>query len=156
MFNFVKWLVNLFSALVAKVQRDQLYDEAIALRDAGQYKEAFPIMQQACELGSEHAPVEVARMLLEGKGTACSWSSAIKYLELALERGIPDAHLNIGMIYGIGGYGLKRNLEKAEYHLRQAISVDNDSQAEQMLVMLRKKQGPFGAKEIARPKLPWK
>ena len=155
MFNILKNLINLNSVVLAKVQRDRLYDEADALFRAGRHKEAFPLMKQASDLGSEHATVQMAMMFLRGQGTACDWVSAAECLELAIARGIPNVHINLGLVYGVGGYGLKRNPEKAEYYLVQAIAVDNDGEAEQMLAMLRKKQAPFGGKENPRPKIPW-
>ena len=156
MLNFLKNLIGLNTLLAQKIQADRLYSEADAFMAAGGFKSAFPLMRQASDAGSKFAPVHVAMMLLKGQGTAHSWSDAARYLELALARGQGNVHVVLGMIHGIGGYGLRRNPQVAEYHLTQCIEVDNDPAGEQMLALLRKRQGVFGGKEIARPTIPWK
>lgn len=156
MLKFISNLINLNVTLATKARSLIAYDEAMAFRRANEYKLALPLMIEASELGNQHATIEAATMLLRGQGTACDWKSAAEYLALAIERNVANVHFNLGMIFGIGGYGLKRDLAKAEYHLCQAQALDGDATAEQMLVMLRKKQGPFGGKETLRPQLPWK
>lgn len=156
MLSFIKSLMGLNTILAAKIKADRLYDEADALMTAGEFKSALPLMRQAAEAGNKHAPVHVAMMLLRGQGTTPSWSEAAKYLEVAIARGNPNVHITLGMIHGIGGYGLRRDQKSAEYHLTQCITADNDPAGEQMLEMLKKHQGVFGGKEIPRPKIPWK
>lgn len=146
--------LNVF--LSGKIQADRLYGEAEALMAAGEFKSALPIMKQASDVGNKYAPVHVAMMLLKGQGTSPSWADGVKYLELAISRGNPNVHITLGMVHGIGGYGLKRDLKMAEYHLTQSIEADSDPAGEQMLAMLRKHQGVFGGKENPRPKIPWK
>ncbi len=142
--------------LAGKIQADRLYSEADALMTAGEFKSALPLMRQASDAGNRFAPTHVAMMLLKGQGVEPSWSEAVKYLELAIARGEGNVHIVLGMVYGIGGYGLKRDQKNAEYHLSQCITVDNDPAGEQMLAMLKKHQGVFGGKENPRPKIPWK
>ena len=156
MLSFIKNVMGLNVILAAKIKADRLYDEADALMTAGEFKSALPLMKQASEVGNKYAPVHVAMMLLKGQGTPPSWSDAVKYLELAIARGNGNVHITLGMIHGIGGYGLKRDQKNAEYHLTQCITVDNDPAGEQMLTMLKKHQGVFGGKENPRPKIPWK
>ena len=154
----LKWVQNLMQLnffLAGKIQADHLYDKAEALMAAREFKSAFPLMKQASETGNKYAPVHVAMMLLKGQGTPPDWSDAVKYLELAIARGNGNVHITLGMIHGIGGYGLKRDQKNAEYHLTKCITVDNDPAGEQMLVMLKKHQGVFGGKETPRPKIPW-
>jgi TPR repeat protein len=155
----LKWIQNLMQLnffLAGKIQAERLYSEAKALMDAGEFKSALPLMRQASDAGNKFAPVHAAMMLLKGQGTEPSWSEAAKYLELAIARGEGNVHIILGMIHGIGGYGLKRDPKLAEYHLSQSISVDNDPAGEHMLAMQKKRQGVFGGKEIPRPKIPWK
>jgi len=156
MLSLIKNLMGLNVLLAGKIQADRLYGEAEALMAAGEFKSALPIMKQASDVGNKYAPVHVAMMLLKGQGTPPSWSEAVKYLELAIARGNPNVHITLGMIHGIGGYGLKRDQKNAEYHLSQCITADNDPAGEQMLAMLIKHQGVFGGKENPRPKIPWK
>jgi len=154
--QFIQNLMQLNVFLSGKIQADRLYGEAEALMTAGEFKSALPLMKQASDVGNKFAPVHVGMMLLKGQGTSPSWSEAAKYLELAIARGNPNVHITLGMIHGIGGYGLKRDQKNAEYHLSQCITADNDPAGEQMLVMLKKHQGVFGGKENPRPKIPWK
>ena len=156
MLSFIKNVMGLNLLLAGKIQADRLYGEADALMAAGEFKSALPLMKQASDAGNKYAPVHVAMMLLKGQGTPPSWSDAVKYLELAIARDHGNVHITLGMIYGIGGYGLKRDQKMAEYHLTQSIEVDNDPAGGQMLAMLKKHQGVFGGKEIPRPKIPWK
>ncbi|TRZ91320.1 MAG: hypothetical protein D4R84_14445 [Rhodocyclaceae bacterium] len=156
MLPFLKNLIGLNKFLLGKIQDERLYNEAMAFMNSNEFNHAFPLMKQSADLGNKHASVQVAMMLLKGQGAVCDWHSAGEYLQLAIAKGISNVHINLGMIYGIGGYGLKRNLEKAEFHLNKALTEDGDVDAEQMLQMLRKKQPPFGGKEHIRPKLPWK
>lgn len=156
MLSFLKNLIGLNVMLAGKIRADRLYGEADALMAAGEFKSAFPLMKQAADAGNKYAPVHVAMMLLKGQGTLPSWSDAVKYLELAIAMGNDNVHITLGMIHGIGGYGLKRDQKNAEYHLSQSITVDNDPAGEEMLTMLKKHQGVFGGKETPRPKIPWK
>lgn len=156
MLSFIKNVMGLNLFLAGKIQADRLYGEADALMAAGEFKTALPLMKQASDAGNKYAPVHVAMMLLKGQGTPPSWSDAAKYLELAIARDHRNVHITLGMIYGIGGYGLKRDQKMAEHHLSQCITADNDPAGEQMLAMLKKHQGVFGGKEIPRPKIPWK
>lgn len=156
MLNFIKNLMGLNMILAGKIQADRLFDEADALMNAKEFKGALPLMKQASDAGNKFAPVHVAMMLLKGQGTSPNWSEAATYLELAISRGNPNVHITLGMVHGIGGYGLKRDLKMAEYHMTQSIEADSDPAGEQMLAMLRKQQGVFGGKENPRPKIPWK
>jgi len=148
-------LIGLKVLLANKYHGQRLYFEAQAHLEAKEYKTAFPLMKEASDLGYEFAPAHVAMMLLKGQGVTVNWPDAVKYLGIALERNNKDVHMILGMAYGIGGYGLRRDLTKAEYHLMQSQEKDNDPAAEELLDMLRKRKGPFGAKEIPRPKIPW-
>lgn len=156
MLSFIKNIMGLNVLLAGKIQADRLYGEAEALMTAGEFKSALPLMKQASDAGNKYAPVHVAMMLLKGQGMPPSWSDAVKYLELAIARGNGNVHVTLGMVFGIGGYGLKRDQKNAEYHLSQCITADNDLAGEQMLAMLKKRQGVFGGKENPRPKIPWK
>ena len=153
--NFLSTLFQLNTVLASKIKADRLYAEGQAYIDSKEHAKAFPILKEASEAGHKYSPALIGFMLMKGEGTATNWVDAVKYFELALEREIPNVHFNVGMLYGVGGYGLKRNLEKAEYHLRQSKAVDNDPAADQMIEMIQKRKGPFGAKEVSRPKLAW-
>lgn len=155
MLSLIKNLIELNSHLLGKIQADRLYTEAEALMNAEEYEKAFPLMKESADLGEKHAPVHVAMMLLKGQGVSPDWQAAVAYLEMARERGSGKVHVIMGTMYGIGGYGLKRDLAKAEAHFTQGIQVEEDPDGTRMLAMLKKRQGVFGAKEIPKPKIPW-
>jgi TPR repeat protein len=156
MLKFIGNLINLNVMLTGKARAFIAYDEAEAFCRAKDFKQALPLMIEASDLGNAHATVQAAMMFLKGQGATCDWHRASEYLALAIARGVPDVHLILGMVFGIGGYGLKRNPEKAKFHLAQAAAVDADLDAVQMLTMLRKKQGVFSGKERPNPAIPWK
>lgn len=156
MLNFLKNIVGLNFLLAGRIQADRLYNEAEALMDAKEFNSALPLMKQSSDAGNKFAPVHVAMMLLKGQGTGANWKEAVPYLQLAIARENTNVHIILGTIYGMGGYGLKRDSQMAEYHLNQSIDVDCDSAGEQMLSMLKKREGVFGGKENPRPRIPWK
>lgn len=155
MLSLIKNILSLNAFLAAKINADRLYEEAEAFMDAKEFNKALPVMKQASDAGNKHAPVHVAMMLLKGQGGSANWRDAVKYLQLAIALGNANVHIILGTIYGMGGYGLKRDLKLAEYHLDQAIAVDSDPAGAKMLLMLKKQQGVFGGKEIPRPRIPW-
>lgn len=155
MLTFLKNIIGLNSLLAGKIQADRLYGEAEAFMNAKEFKSAFNLMKQSSDAGNKFAPVNVAMMLLKGQGTSANWKDAVTYLQLAIARENENVHIILGTIYGMGGYGLKRDNKMAEYHLNQSIDVDHDSAGEQMLSMLKKREGVFGGKENPRPKIPW-
>ncbi len=70
-------------------------------------------------------------MYYSGQGVARDYAKACAYLEEVIR--IPDnlshkawAELYLGDIYNTGGYGIERNLFRAEYFLRFALSQDDD------------------------------
>lgn len=148
-------LFQLNTVLSAKIKADRLFAEADAYREAGENNRAFPVLREASDAGHKYAPALLAVMLMKGEGVAIDWVDAVKYFDIALERGNDKIHFNVGMLHGIGGYGLKRDLKKAEYHLLESQAVDKDPAAGDMVEMVRKRKGPFGAKVVARPKLSW-
>ena len=111
---------------------------------------------EASALGNLDAISRAGYMLLSGKGTPCNWKAANEYLLRAAEQGQKNAYFLAGMAVGIGGYGLKRDAALAAIYLEKAAAVDEDAEAVQMLTLLRSRRGAFGAKEVARPPIPWK
>jgi TPR repeat protein len=61
---------------------------------------------------------------------------------------------NLGLIYGIGGYGLKRDLHKARQFLQEAVD-EGDERSADALKMVVEKKGIFGQREKPRPDIQW-
>lgn len=64
-------------------------------------------------------------MLMRGLGIETNWAEAVKYLEFAIGKNIPAVSINVGLLYGIGGWGLKRNSKMAEHFLSLAWTNEN-------------------------------
>ena len=92
---------------------------------------------------------------MKGLGVAPDWQIAARHLELAVEGSVPLAKGSLGMICAIGGYGLKRDIPRATALLEEAVQESGDHKDAEMLAMIRNKQGIFGLKEQARPKIQW-
>ncbi len=155
MLNFLKNLINLNSVLASKIQADRLFAEATAFSDAGEHRRAFVLMKQAADLGHQHAIPQLGIMFLKGTGTDCDWVQASNYLEQSSTVGDYKVQFFLGMIHGIGGWGVKRDIVRAEKHLIAARDLDGDPDAELLLLKLRKKQAPFGGKANPHPKISW-
>jgi Flp pilus assembly protein TadD len=155
-------LTQISSAILNKVQSGQLFDQAKALYDAGDFKAALPLMKESAEKGSPNAMAHLGIMLMKGQGVAADWAMAAKLLKMTIEvenyQGTyftgPMIKSNLGLIYGIGGYGLKRNLEQARQYLQEAVD-EGDLRSEEALRMVIEKRGVFGQKERAKPEIRW-
>jgi uncharacterized protein len=155
MLKVLKSILNTYSVAVNLVQAGQLFDEGQALFDAKEYKNALPKMLAAAEKGSAHAACHLGIMYMKGLGVAPDWKEAADYLELAIIGAVPLAKSSLGMIYAIGGYGLRRNIDKAVALLEESLNETDDAKDAEMLAMIRRKQGIFGQKEQARPRIEW-
>jgi TPR repeat protein len=155
MLRVLKSLLNTYSVAVNLVQANQLFDEARALYDAKEFRQALPKMLAAAERGSAHAASHLGIMYMKGLGVAQDWKEAADYLELAIIGKVPLAKSSLGMITAIGGYGLKRNVKRAITLLEESVQETGDGKDLEMLSMIQRKQGIFGQKEQARPKVQW-
>lgn len=156
MLNLLQGLTNLTVALSAKIKVGQLLDEAQAHTDAKEYKAAVKCLGEAVELGSFDAMARLATSYMKGQGVAPDWKKAADLLQQVPQDQKIAVFGTLGMLYGIGGYGLKRNLEKSRDYLNRAVLEESDMKAQEMLVMLEKRQGIFGMKEMAKPQIPWR
>lgn len=160
--NILRMVSNFSSAVLNKVQSGQLFDQAKALYDAGNFKDALPLMKESAEKGSPNAMAHLGIMFMKGQGVAADWAMAVKLLEMTIQvesyQGTyftgPMIKSNLGLLYGIGGHGLKRNTQKANQYLREAID-EGDEKSSEILRMIEEKKGVFGQKETAKPTIRW-
>lgn len=141
----LKFLHNLFTLnghLANKVKGQQVYDEALALHGAKEYKKAAPLMRDAAELGNMHAMSVYGSMLLLGQGMKENGKEAEVWLKRAMELGEKNAGSVLGMGYATGKAGITRDLEKGRALLTEAAAA-GDTQSARMLEMMDKKQGMF-------------
>lgn len=142
MLELFKNLLHLNVALSNKLKSAQVYDEALALYQAKEYKKALPLMREAAELGNYHAMTVYGTMFLMGQGVKENGAEAIIWLQRALELNEPNAASLLGMAYATGKAGVKRDLPKARALLTQAAQA-GDAKSAQMLEMMDKKVGLF-------------
>jgi tetratricopeptide (TPR) repeat protein len=162
MFQFLQTLTQYIGAAAGKVESRRLFDEAKALFDAGEFKQALPVMKEAAEKGSPFAMAHLAVMCLKGLGADCNWKRAAELYEMTLKlenyQGIyftsTAIKSHLGLIYGIGGYGLKRDTEKAKAYLKEAAD-EGDARAGDTLKLVTQRKGVFGQKERAKPEIKW-
>jgi hypothetical protein len=141
----LKLIPNLFylaTALTAKAKSEALFDQALTLNEAGNYKEAFPLMKNVAEAGNVRAMSLLGSMYLMGKGVPENGNEAERWLKRAADEGYLDAASVLGMAYATGKSGIKRNVRLAKELLMRAAS-SGDQKAKQMLEAIERRQGVF-------------
>ena len=116
MLNILNTLTRLTGTLMNKVQAGQMFDQALALFQAQEYKAALPLMKEAAEKGSPFAMAHLGVMAMKGLGMPCDWKKAAELMGMTIRlENYQGTHFsttmlksNIGMIHAIGGYGLKQ------------------------------------------------
>jgi len=129
-------------SLQNKTKATQLYDEALAHYSAKKYRNAFPIMREAAQLGEKNAMALLGSMYLLGKGTYENGEEALTWLHKAVNAGQTDAMGVLGMAYATGKAKVKRNKELALEFLNKAAQL-GDQKSVKMLDMIQKKEGMF-------------
>ena len=142
MLNFIKQLVGINSILQGKIRAVQAFDEALALRDAHQYKEAIPLLVESAELGNEGAMSLLGAAYLMGEGTPENGREAVRWLERSIELGYEGSISVLGMAYATGKAGIKIDIAKATEMLTYAAE-RGDEQSVRMLSMMEKGEGMF-------------
>ena len=142
MIKLVQGLFGLTTALMAKAKSETLFEQALNLNEAGQYKEAFPLMKEAAEAGNVRAMSLLGGMYLLGRGVSENGREAERWLKQAVDGGFTDAASVLGMAYATGKAGVKRNIRLAREMLSKA-ALEGEEQAREMLDAIDKRQGIF-------------
>jgi TPR repeat protein len=142
MLKFLQTLLSLNGALLAKARSTTIYDEALALHSAKEYKKALPLMKEAAELGSLESMSILGSMYLLGQGVAENGAEAERWLKQAVDGGFEGAVSVLGMAYATGQAGIKINIPLARQMLTQAAE-KGDRQSARMLEMMDKGAGMF-------------
>ncbi|MEW8691374.1 MAG: tetratricopeptide repeat protein [Candidatus Thiodiazotropha endolucinida] len=87
-------------------------DQAIALMNAGKYKEAVIELESLASDGDDVAMVTIGNLYYEGKTGRVKYKEAYEWWFKAYQAGNVDALSNIGVLYR-DGKGVKENLEIA-------------------------------------------
>jgi TPR repeat protein len=111
-------------------------EEAMALnkKDA----KIFTTLKKAAESGNSEAQVNLAAMVLEGRGSQLDPEVARKWYEKAAEWGEPGAHYGLALIY-LEGNGVSK--DKVEAYARLLAMKSGE-------VLLKKRFGPVIAKRM--------
>ena len=141
MLNLIKQLIGLNSALLGKARAIQAFDEAVALREEGKYKEAIPLLQESAELGYGGMSMLGAAYLM-GEGTPENGREAVRWLEKSIELGYEPSISVLGMAYATGKAGIKIDIAKGTEMLTYAAE-RGDQQSVRMLSMIEKGEGMF-------------
>jgi TPR repeat protein len=107
-----------------------LFDEALALYQAGRLSEALERFTALAEQGHTMAQYIVGNMYDFGESVPKNFETAFIWYKKAAEQGHPDAQYNLGCFYA-DGKGTKRDYEKAiEWFRKAADSGNKDAQRE--------------------------
>ena len=142
MLTIIKQLIGLNSLLLGKAKSFQLFNEALALRDAEEFKAAIPLLKEAAEFGHEGAMSLLGSCYLMGEGIPENGKEAVRWLEKSIELGYEGSVSILGMAYATGKAGVKIDLDKGIEMLTFAAD-RGDEQSARMLSMIEKGEGMF-------------
>ena len=140
--KLVSKLGSYVESLQNKTKATQLYDEALAHYSAKKYRNAFPVMREAAQLGEKNAMALLGSMYLLGQGTYENGEDAIAWLHKAVDAGQSDAMGVLGMAYATGKGNVKKNRKLALEFLNKAAKL-GDQKSVKMLDMIQKREGMF-------------
>lgn len=142
MLKFISNLINLNSAMAGKARSIMVYDEALAFYRVKDFKQALPLMIEACDLGNAQAMSMLGSMYLMGEGVQEDGQKAVSWLQRSIEGGFESAISVLGMAYATGKAGVKIDIPKAREMLTYAAK-KGDGQSARMLAMMDSGEGMF-------------
>lgn len=152
MWQFIQRLISFNDQMINKVKATQVYDEALSLYSAKEYKKALPLMTEASNLGHPQAMSLLGTMYLMGFGVKENGKEAETWLLKSVEAGFSEAASVLGMAYATGKAGVKIDIDKATRLLTDA-AAKGDQQSAKMLEMIRNGEGMFAKKPPRGSKL---
>ena len=115
MFSLKKWLCLvwcIFLCLVTAFARSGDLEKGIALSEAKQYGEAFPLIEKEARQGNAKAPFYLGKMYDFGEGTKKDLKKAIYWYRQGARQGDPKAMHNLASLY-VRGEGVEKDFKKA-------------------------------------------
>ena len=103
---------------------NSLYREGKKYFSAGQYSEAFKILEQASELGNSESQNLLGTMYLDGKGVPIDYEKAFELFQTAADKNNLSAFNNLGYMY-LHGKGIGKNYNKAFKSFMKAAENDD-------------------------------
>ena len=142
MLNLIKTLIGYNNTIAGKIRAIKAFEEALAYHGAGEFKQSFPLMLEAAELGHEKAMCLLGSMYLLGQSVPENGREALRWLEKSRELGYEEAIAVLGMAYVTGKAGVKIDLEKGQQMLTYAAE-RGDERSARMLGMIERGEGMF-------------
>ena len=84
--------------VMAQMQSEKLFKQAISLTEQNNYTEALPILEQAANLGNVEAMCLLGDLYSEEKGVECDLQKSYEYYVQAAEKEFPKAQYKLGML----------------------------------------------------------
>lgn len=113
-----------------------LFDEALALYQAGRLSEALKRFTALAEQGHTMAQYIVGNMYDFGESVPKNFETAFIWYKKAAEQGHPDAQYNLGCFYA-DGKGTKRDYEQAIAWFRKAADSGNKDAQREVITLSR-------------------
>lgn len=142
MWSVIKYLLAYNDSLIKKYEGSKAYSIALELHTNKDFKQAFPKMLEASELGNPSAMCLLGSMYLLGQGVKENGHQAEIWLLKSLESGYFEANSILGMAYATGKAGFKVNQTLAVELLTKAADT-GDQQSQRMLELMRNGDGIF-------------
>lgn len=132
-------LLSLTTRLLGAANTLTDYDQGMAFHQAGDYKQAAPLLKKAAEAGYFNGATVYGSMLLLGQGVPENGAEALRWLEFAVDGGHADAKSLLGMALATGKAGVKRDAARATKLLTECAQ-QGDVKAAEMLKVLRRRK----------------
>ena len=84
--------------VMAQMQSEKLFKQAISLTEQNNHTEALPILEQAANLGNVEAMCLLGDLYSEEKGVECDLQKSYEYYIQAAEKEFPKAQYKLGML----------------------------------------------------------
>ncbi len=118
MSKHIRYIIFLFSALMALPLMASDVSDAINAMRAGNFAEAYCVLKPYAESGDPEAQYNIGWMYLNGYGLMMNDSQALDWWQRASDQGYTDASFSIAMLYSLGEGQVEKDMDKAiEYYL---------------------------------------
>ena len=89
------------------------FEQAMAAYNAGNYKQAFHLLQPLAQQGDAMAQNNLGAMYNNGQGVVQSYQQAMAWYQKAANQGVAQAQNNLGAMYA-NGLGVAKNYQQAK------------------------------------------
>lgn len=104
----------------AKPAQPEAFTKAAEAARKGDFAGARKLLEAEAEKGNGEALNAVGELAIAGRDGKSDPAAAAKYFQRAVDAGYLAAHVNLGRLYMTGPEGVKKDEERAKFHIRQA------------------------------------